>query len=130
MSENVSPKFHCDRCDCTFYSKFNLKRHWIRIHGSEYEETLEKNQNIGTLNQNQIINPLQCHQCQKVFTVNWYLQKHVKKCTGFRVSKYKCNYCDKTFQCDTSKYKHHKTCLKRNYQTVSNINNGLKDDCS
>ena len=89
MSEKVSPKFHCDHCDCTFYWKFNLKRHWIRIHGSEYEENLEKNQNNISLNQNnispnqnEIINPLQCHQCQKVYTVNWYLQKHLKTCTG------------------------------------------------
>ena len=90
------------------------------------QNNISLNQNNISPNQNEIINPLQCHQCQKVYTVNWYLQKHLKTCTGNTNSKYKCDYCDKIFQCNTSKYKHHKTCSRKHsvvqQQTIINNN--------
>jgi hypothetical protein len=51
----------------------------------------------------------QCVMCMKTFSRNWYLMKHIDKCTGPK-SCFQCEYCSKEFSHKDSRFKHYKIC--------------------
>ena len=65
-----------------------------------------------TNNQQNTNKEYKCDKCTKVFSQNWILQRHLKKCKGI-IDKYSCQYCNKKFKHDNSRFSHYKICKEK-----------------
>ena len=113
----------CKICDKEYYKLYNLKRHIVTIHGFNYQDYLESfdannlvDDIVSTeklVNNNDVMvnNKIKhlCSKCNKNFSANWYLKKHIEKCKGF-IDIYSCEYCKKKFTHRDSRYNHYKIC--------------------
>ena len=120
----------CKICDKEYYKLYNLKRHIVTIHGFNYQDYLEsfdannlvddivpterlviKAEKLVNNNDVMVNNKIKhlCSKCNKNFSANWYLKKHIEKCKGF-IDIYSCEYCKKKFTHRDSRYNHYKIC--------------------
>lgn len=122
----------CYECDTEFSSKWNLKRHLIEIHNIDYEATddesgssdiesdndpfssydMTEHEDTENESDNFENEKLRCAFCDKEFSVQRYLDSHLKNKHSQRET-FTCDKCDKAF----TQKKH----MKRHRETVHGV---------
>ena len=108
MNENDDYKKHkCDFCNYRTNRKFDLKKHYNRMHKCQIIENSEEfltGQNVPPNGQNVPLNQNMCKKCNKIYMTKKNLLIHEKKCTG--VDDLTCPRCMISFTTRQHKYRH------------------------
>lgn len=118
--QGLGPEIRCNVCDKTFTTERNLKRHQNQLHNPDVQyptcaecskvfkgkhSLIAHIQAVHNVNKKGII---KCHLCEKVYTNNRNLKRHIEMFHGER-GEFRCSICPKVYTSNQSLRRHTRT---------------------
>lgn len=140
MHSETIPRHLCSKCDCTYTTLSNLRRHMMTKHKNDLvPELVESN---ATIPEPSIIVPppinadvdtvsdesgkLECEKCKKTFAKKYNLKQHFQRCKGV-TNPLECQKCHKVFTNSGNKSRHTRVCQKDLQETSPSITTQTAD---
>jgi hypothetical protein len=104
----------CPVCDYETKYTTSLRRHIDRKHPENHCPINKEYMDASTQYDcpQELINPLQCQKCEKIFKKVYNVKVHLNCCKG-KKDPLKCEYCSAAFAYRTGKYYHYNICKEK-----------------